>query len=124
MVLNSTNLKRFRDLKKLTQEEIGFKLGISQTTISEWEKKDSNVKLEHIINLSKILEVGIEDLIIENQSVININNQNNNKISNNSIVGFNVEAQLIDLQKDLITQLKNQLALLESEINRLKGEKD
>jgi transcriptional regulator with XRE-family HTH domain len=48
MILDSTKLRKFRDDKQLTQEEIAFNLGVSQTTISEWEKKDTNVKLEHL----------------------------------------------------------------------------
>lgn len=121
MILNSAKLKKYRDAKLLTQEEIAYNLGVSQTTVSEWEKKDSNVKLEHIINLSKVLDVGLEDIINEPGSIININNQNNNKISSNAVVGFNVQTQIIDLQSDLIKQLKKQILSLEEELSKLKS---
>lgn len=55
MILNSTNLRKYRDIKRLSQEDVAVSLGVSQATISEWEKRDTNVKLEHILNLSKYL---------------------------------------------------------------------
>lgn len=79
MLLDSTKLRKFRDSKRISQEELAEDLGISQSTISEWERTDSNVKLEHLINLSRIFEVGLDELTAENSSIIYINNQNNNK---------------------------------------------
>lgn len=118
MILNSTNLRKYRDIKRLSQEDVAVSLGVSQATISEWEKRDTNVKLEHILNLSKIFDVGIEELLSEPNSIININNQSNNKISSNAVVGFNVHAQIIGLQNELIEQLKKQISILEEQLKK------
>lgn len=118
MILNSTNLRKYRDIKRLSQEDVAVSLGVSQATISEWEKRDTNVMLEHILNLSKIFDVGIEELLSEPNSIININNQSNNKISSNAVVGFNVHAQIIGLQNELIEQLKKQISILEEQLKK------
>ena len=52
------NIKRIRTYKKMTQKELGEKLGgISQQQIGQWETGKVNPKLETVQKIAKALEV-------------------------------------------------------------------
>ncbi len=59
-----TNIKKFRKKEKLTQKELANKLNIRYQTVQKYEKGIiSNIPLETIIKLSKILGVSIQDIL-------------------------------------------------------------
>ena len=60
---NVLNLNRFRKQKKLSQKELAGKLEVGVTTISNWETGVSQPSIEHLLKLSQILEVTVDQLI-------------------------------------------------------------
>lgn len=120
MIIDSTKLKKLREKRKFSQLELANHLDLSQATIWEWEKKDQNIKLEHLLKLAEVLETDISELT-KDGTTININNQSNNKVSSNSMMGFEINIESYQLQKDLIDNLKKQVSYLENEVDRLKS---
>ena len=118
MLIDSIKLRKLRENLKLSQAEFADCIDVSQSTICEWEKKDTNIKLEYFL---KIHEVFGEEAAELNKSgtSININNQNNNKIGNNAVVGFDVRIDAFELQKEHIETLKDNNNFMKEEIKIL-----
>lgn len=74
------NLKAIRESRGLTQKDIAKKLNISTQAYSKYETSNQEPKIGRVIELSRILNVSIESLLIdlvdedfiENPSWINI----------------------------------------------------
>ena len=60
------NLKKYRQLKELTQEQLALKVGVRRETIMRLEAAKYNPSLKLAINISKILETPIDELFIFN----------------------------------------------------------
>lgn len=63
----SKNLRKYMNLKKLTGEVIGEKLGVTKGTVIHWANGRRFPKEENIIELAKILRVSVSDLFGENK---------------------------------------------------------
>ncbi len=58
------NIRRIRMEKKMTQKELGEKIGsISQQQIARWENGDKNITLDNLRKISAALGVYISDLV-------------------------------------------------------------
>ncbi|NLC05485.1 MAG: helix-turn-helix transcriptional regulator [Erysipelothrix sp.] len=55
-------IRHYRELKKISQETISKKVGVSRQTIISMEKGSYNPSLYLAMKLSKVLEVTIEEL--------------------------------------------------------------
>lgn len=61
-----TRLKRFRDARGWTQEQIGFELEVSKATISKWEAGRAQPRLENLAGIRRLVAedgLTLEDLI-------------------------------------------------------------
>lgn len=58
------NLKKYRVLKNLTQEELAQIVGVRRETIMRLEKAQYNPSLKLAIDISRIVEAPIEDIFI------------------------------------------------------------
>jgi transcriptional regulator with XRE-family HTH domain len=95
MTTLGTKLRKFRTVAKLSQQEIADKLNVRQATYSNWEKGETKPSLDHIIKLSEVLNVPVQEFLPINE--VYIHNQDNNDNSNSFNVGLNEE----NLQKIL-----------------------
>ncbi len=66
------NIKKFRKLKKLTQEQVAEKLNVSRQTVSKWESGETIPDIYNCCELAKLYEITVDDLINE-QKFSNIN---------------------------------------------------
>ena len=57
------NFKKIRLQCGLTQQQVADKLGIRQSNVSDWEIDKSRPEYEHLIELSKIYDVSISELL-------------------------------------------------------------
>lgn len=64
MKLFSQNLKFLRKRAGFTQSELGEKIGVGTTTISNYEAGNSEPNIDLILSLSKVLGVSLDMLII------------------------------------------------------------
>lgn len=65
------NLRNLRKMKKLSQEELAEKVGVSRQSISKWECGDAYPEMNNILELCNIFHCQINDLIQENMLDIN-----------------------------------------------------
>ena len=65
-----TKLKLLREKRKLSQEELAYKIGVAQTTIGNWERGKS-IKMDYIPKLADALEVSSAYFMKENETIIN-----------------------------------------------------
>ncbi len=67
------NLKRLRQFKGLTQEELAKKVGLTKDTISKIELgKQENVGFKYLITICKQLDIAIEELFIRDSRALPI----------------------------------------------------
>jgi transcriptional regulator with XRE-family HTH domain len=66
-----TKLKLLREKKRMSQEELAHVLGVSQTTIGNWEQGKS-IKHDYIFKLAEALGVPTDYLLVEKQNNLTI----------------------------------------------------
>ena len=54
-----------RKLSGITQEQLAEKLSISRQTLSKWEKGNSLPDIESIVNISKLFQISLQELLLE-----------------------------------------------------------
>lgn len=58
------NLKKYRQLKELTQEQLAEKVGVRRETIMRLEKAQYNPSLKLAVDISRVLDVPIEEIFV------------------------------------------------------------
>lgn len=59
----SEKLYELRKKESLSQEELAEKVGVSRQTISKWEMGQSSPEMEKLVNLSKIFDISLDELV-------------------------------------------------------------
>lgn len=65
----SENLKRYMQLRNVTQEELAEHLGISRQAISLWLRGEGNPRMNKISAICSYLNISRADLLLENSNV-------------------------------------------------------
>lgn len=60
------NLKGLRKIKKLSQEDLAERVGVSRQSVSKWETGDAYPEMNNILMLCKIFNCKINDLLSNN----------------------------------------------------------
>jgi len=71
MIKIGKHLKKLREEKKISQEELSILLNISQKTISNWESDKGFPKITQLSTLEKVLHIDILSWIKENEIAFN-----------------------------------------------------
>ena len=61
-----SNLKELRKIKKISQEDLAEKVGVSRQSVSKWETGDAYPEMNNILMLCKIFNCKINDLLSNN----------------------------------------------------------
>ena len=56
------NLRKLRQGKRLTQEYVAERLGVSAKAVSRWEKGDSTPDIEKLIAISDMFEISLVNI--------------------------------------------------------------
>lgn len=59
----SKNLKFLREQKRLSQNKLGELANVNQTTIARWENEEMTPSIDNVIELSKIFNIDLADLL-------------------------------------------------------------
>ena len=59
------NLRKLRQGKRLTQEYVEERLGVSAKAVSRWEKGDSTPDMEKLIAISDMFEISLDELVMD-----------------------------------------------------------
>lgn len=77
------NIRKFRENKQMTQEDVAEKLNVSRQAVSNWETEKTQPDIESLQKLAQVLEVSVEELIYgtkrELTTVVNHNTVKNVK---------------------------------------------
>ena len=65
------NLKRIRKMRKISQEELADKLGVSRQSVSKWETGENYPSMTNIMCLCTIFKCNINELVHEDMVDIN-----------------------------------------------------
>jgi transcriptional regulator with XRE-family HTH domain len=105
------NIKRLRELKNLTRDEVAEKLEMSLSGYSKLERGDVELTITKLYKISEILQVDVSQIL--NFDASQIFNVRDNGVANVDIKSQTNNYQ--DVYKD------KYINLLELEIERLKG---
>lgn len=61
----SKNLEYIRKKRGISQERLGELVGVNQTTIARWEKKEISPSIDNLDDVAKALQVTLPDLLIK-----------------------------------------------------------
>ena len=59
------NLRKLRQGKRLTQEYVAERLGVSAKAVSRWEKGNSTPDMEKLIAISDMFEISLDELVMD-----------------------------------------------------------
>ncbi len=114
-----TQLRKLRDKRKLSQQQVADHLGIAQSTYWNWESDECHFKMDHLQKLSELFEVDADDILPEG-SVVKIVNNKENKDS--SVNAFEVRTDEKATNEKLVRSLEEIIALLKEQNIALKEE--
>ncbi|UXE67610.1 MAG: helix-turn-helix transcriptional regulator [Chryseotalea sp. WA131a] len=114
-----TQLRKIRDKRKISQQEVADQLGVAQATYWNWENDESHFKLDHLPKLAEILQVDAADLLPEGSVVKIVNNKEN---KDNSVNAFEVKMEERVLNEKLLRSLEETITLLKEQNQVLKEE--
>ncbi len=57
------NIKRYRENKKMTQDDLATKLNVTRQAVSNWETEKTQPDIETLHKIAQILEISIEEII-------------------------------------------------------------
>ena len=100
-LLYSENIRRFRLSKKLTQERLAERAGITSAYVSEIENQKKVGKFETIASLANALEVEPYELFLESGSVQAYNDKRTKALMNRLRNNFN---ELVDTIEEFLTE--------------------
>ena len=64
-----TNIKRLREERRYTQEQIAEALGISFQAVSSWERDEYKPDTDKLIKLAEFLDVSVSVIVEEKQTL-------------------------------------------------------
>lgn len=68
-------IKKYRKIKGLTQQQLGARLGISQALIGQYETGKRNPKTAQLERIARALEITVDDILedVDIQSMVDLN---------------------------------------------------
>jgi transcriptional regulator with XRE-family HTH domain len=111
-------IKHFRELNRISQQEIADLINVSQKTYSNYESCKTAPSTIHLIKLSKILNFDFLKYLKEKEGYINLEDDKESKsfsekIKDNLLVNYEIilrdKEEIISLLKEKIERLKKSL---------------
>jgi len=78
------NLKRIRKEHNLSQEQLAEQLGVSRQSVSKWESGQAYPEMDKVLQLAKMFNLNIDDLL--NQDIKEVNIEKQSKIAINKYI--------------------------------------
>ncbi len=117
------NVKKIRKQKKLTQEFVAQKLGVSRAWYNKLENDEIDIKVDLLPKLAEIFKVPVQELTQVNDSNYFSTTNNHSQIKNiANIVNDNAEIKelydkLIISKDELLKEKQNRIDYLEKLLN-------
>ncbi len=75
------NLKKIRKEHNLSQEQLAEQLGVSRQAVSKWESNQAYPEMDKVIQLSKMFNLNIDDLLNQDIKEVNIEKQSKTMVN-------------------------------------------
>ena len=75
------NLKKIRKEHNLSQEQLAEKLNVSRQSVSKWESNQAYPEMDKMVQLCKLFNLNMDDLLNQDISEVNNNKQAKNSIN-------------------------------------------
>jgi len=90
-----SKLKKARTKSKLTQEDVADKINTSRQTISNWENENSYPDIISVIELSKLYDISLDDLLKDDEKLIKHLDESTNIVNSNKKLIFLIFINII-----------------------------
>ena len=80
----SDNIRKYRKLNNMSQDELAEKLNVTRQSISLWENGQTQPSLENIVALAKLFEVSTDELLVSDKTTLPASNTVTAKKSDNT----------------------------------------
>mgnify|MGYP003646694230 CR=1 FL=1 len=108
------NIRKLRELKGFSQENLAKEIGISQKQFSRIESESVSPTFNMMLSICKILDISIQELMDFDENLI-FNNNSTNQQGGEFIAYNNTEIKLVkDLYEKLLLEKDKVIALLEN----------
>lgn len=108
-----SNIRKIRELKGFSQQNLAIELDVDQKTISRIENGESSPKFETIVQISKALSISINQLLFFSEDQI-LNNYTLSQQEGGFISKNNETKEVEQLYKELLKEKDRIIALLEN----------
>lgn len=110
---HGANIRRWREWRNIKQDVLAEQIGVSQATLSGYEKKDK-LEQEVLEKIAQALDIPVEAITeMEDGASINIVNAYDNSGSINYSPTFNPIDKIVELYDKLLEAEKEKVALLQ-----------
>lgn len=104
------DIKQFREIRKLSHEDMSSQLGITTEEYRKIERAEIDVTLRQVISICELLEISLNELLkFESTNVFNYNSSN--------VQSHNDTSKMVIHNDDYLEKYVN---ILEEEVERLK----
>ncbi|HTO37195.1 MAG TPA: helix-turn-helix transcriptional regulator [Brumimicrobium sp.] len=111
------NIRKIRELKGFSQQNLADEIGVDQKTVSRIEKGTLSPKFELLVKIAKTLAVNMSQLLSFNENMI-FNNYNQNHQGGHFVAYNNTEIEKVEeLYKQLLKEKDEIITLLKEEKN-------
>lgn len=119
-MIQTGNIRKYRDEKCYTQEYMANELGIGQSTYQKLETGQVKVSMDRLVQIANILGKSIKVFFGKEESENLETGYGNSQKSTISISELDFLKKTIFKQQNLINELEERLLKLYNEINQLK----
>lgn len=118
------NISQLRTIRRLTQDNMAYELGISQSAYSKYESGETKITEKLLDQIAKILEVDKEIIEQFDDNAVFSNNTNNAKdqAKSNLLIGNNSVTVNHYGNEEKDGLYEKMISLLEEKVNRLEKE--
>lgn len=111
-----TKIRRVRELKGLSQENMADELGMSATGYGKIERNEVAVSVERLLRIAQVLGVGAEQILSFGDNVASFNNFNS-KVEW-QIAHYMMPIEMKKLYEDKIKLLEEKIEWLEKQLKQ------
>ena len=110
-------IRKVREWKNYTQEHVAHALGVSSTAYGKMERDETNVSIERLQEIAKVLEIDYKLILdLDDKVIFNISQTD---FKNSQGVSHNCQINPTEIHQQFIQQLQSEIAHLRQENTKL-----
>jgi transcriptional regulator with XRE-family HTH domain len=118
-----TKIKRIREMRGITQEEIAEELNLTAQAYGRMERGETSISAERLGKIAEKLGVNTDEIMRYDENKFIISGNSNNGEASESNLQFNLNIyerdQTIEVLKDTITNQQEQIKFLQNQVEKL-----